>query len=243
MMCAAWLFADENIPESVCPAQAGGFAFELPEFHKVFANAGGLYLELETGAAPEYNSTGLIRIHKTGVDPLVGPTDSSAINDGPAAVGVAWREGDRWQSLAGLGQKQIDRTEFSTEQNKADHVRFKVRYAPGRSRIAAVVENYDLTPERVEVTAEVEGHPAEIKVQFPAMAFDGAAATQIVLKGANVSVRLNHSQEVFSVLSPSDTRLIRSGSWTSFRNGFLEMIEGIVSGDRVVYSLTPSARE
>jgi hypothetical protein len=243
MLCAAWLFADEDIPEGVCPAQAGGFAFELPEFHKVLANAGGLYVELDTAAAPEYNSTGLIRIHKTGVDPLVGPTDSSAINDGPAAVGIAWREGDRWQSLAGLGQKQIDRTEFSTEQGKADHVRFKVRYVLGRTKVSAVVENYDLTPERVEVTAEFEGDSTGIKVQFPAMAFDGAAATQIVSNGTNVSVRLNHSQEVFSVLSPADIRLTRSGSWTSFRNGFFEMIEGVASGNRVVYSLTPSARE
>ncbi|HUD83555.1 MAG TPA: hypothetical protein VMQ67_08630, partial [Candidatus Saccharimonadales bacterium] len=115
-----------------------------------------------------------------------------------------------------LGQKQIHRTEFSTGQNKADHVRFKVRYVLERTGISAVVENYDLTPERVEVTVEVEGHPAGIKVQFPvqfpALAFDGAAASQIELSGTNASVRLNHSQEVFSVLSPSDARLTRSDS-------------------------------
>ncbi len=141
MMCAAWLFADEDIPEGVCPAQAAsGFAFELSEFHKVFANASGLYMELDTGAAaPEYNSTGLIRIQKTGVDPLVGPTDSSAINDGPAAVGIAWREGDRWQSLAGLERKQIVRTEFSTGQNTADHVRsgHGLGYALDRAPVTA----------------------------------------------------------------------------------------------------------
>lgn len=116
-----------------------------------------------------------------------------------------------------------------------------------RTGISAVVENYDLTPERVEVTVEVEGHPAGIKVQFPvqfpALAFDGAAASQIELSGTNASVRLNHSQEVFSVLSPSDARLTRSDSWASFRNGFFEKIEGVVSGNRVVYSLTPSAGE
>ena len=56
-------------------------------------------------------------------------------------------------------------------------------------------------------------------------------------------MRLNHSQEVFSVVSPSDVKLTRSGSWISFRNGYLEIIEGVVSGNRVVYTLTPSARE
>jgi hypothetical protein len=243
MMCAAWLFADEDIPEGACPAQAGGFAFELPEFHKVFANAGGLYVELDTAAAPEYNSTGLIRIHKTGVDPLVGPTDGGAINDGAAAVGVAWREGDRWQSLAGLGQKQIERAEFSTGQNTADHVRFKIRYVLSHSAVASVTESYDLTPDRVQVTAEVEGDVPEVKVHFPVIAFDGAAASQIALIGTSASVRLNHSQEIFSVSSPSDVKLTRSGSWTSFRNGYFEMIEGITSGKRIVYTLTPSAND
>ncbi len=240
MMCAAWLFADEDISEGVCPAETGGFAFELPEFHKVFANAGGLYVELDTAAAPEYNSTGLIRVQKTGVDPLVGPTDSSAINDGPAAVGIAWREGDRWQSLAGLGGKQIERTEFSTEQNSAGHVRFQVRYLLGRPGISAVVERYDLTPEGVEVAAEVDGNADEVKVQFPALAFDGAAANHVTTDGATATVQLNHSQEVFSVLSPPRAKLSRSGAWTSFRNGYFETIETVVPGRRAVYSLTPS---
>jgi hypothetical protein len=38
-------------------------SFEIPEFHKVFANAGGLYVEVELNANPEYESTGLDRIH------------------------------------------------------------------------------------------------------------------------------------------------------------------------------------
>jgi hypothetical protein len=240
MLCAAWMFADETIPEGVCPAQTGGFALELPEFHKVIANAGGLYLELDTAATPEYNGTGLIRIQKTGVDPLVGPSDTSAINDGPAAVGIAWRDGDRWQSLAGLGQKQIARTKFFTGENTAGHVRFKVKYLLKSQAIDAVTESYDLTPERVQVTAEADGKIAELKVQFPAMAFDGSSAAQISLNGANAAVRLNHSQENYAVETPSGVTLTRSGSWTSFRNGYLEMIEGTVSGNRVVYSLTLS---
>jgi hypothetical protein len=242
MLCAAWLFADDDIPEGVCPAQVGGFAFELPEFHKVFANAGGLYVELETAAAPEYNSTGLIRVHKSDVDPLVGPTDSSAINDGPAAVSIAWSEGVRWQSLAAMGRKQIEQAEFSTEQNTVDHVRFKVRYVLNHQQVSAVTESYDLTPDHVQVTAQAEGDVTEVKAQFPAMAFDGASATQIDIVGATASVRLNHSQEVFSIESPLGATLSRSGSWTSFRNGFLEMIEGVVPGQRVVYTLTPSVR-
>jgi hypothetical protein len=44
-------------------------------------------------------------------------------------------------------------------------------------------------------------------------------------------------------LSPLGAKLSRSGAWASFRNGFFEMIEGVVSGNRVVYNMAPSARE
>lgn len=42
MLSTAWLFADDSIAEGACPAEVGGFAFYLSEFHKIFANAGGL---------------------------------------------------------------------------------------------------------------------------------------------------------------------------------------------------------
>jgi hypothetical protein len=243
MMCAAWLFEDEHIPEGVCPAQTGGFAFELPEFHKIIANAGGLYVELDTAAAPEYNSTGLIRVNKTDVNPLVGPTDGGAINEGPAAVGIAWPDGDHWQSLASLGRKQINRAEFSNGQNTADHVSFKVRYVLNHQAIPAVSESYDLTPDRVQVAVEAQGDVSRLLMQFPAITFDGGTTTQITISGSNATVRLSHSQQSFSVISPSSTALSTSGTMTSFRNGYFEIVEGRVSGNRVVYCLTPSTQE
>ncbi|HEX4120946.1 MAG TPA: hypothetical protein VH619_10045 [Verrucomicrobiae bacterium] len=242
MLCTAWLYADEAIPEGVCPAESGGFALELPDFHKVIANAGGLYVELDTSAAPEYNSTGLIRVHKTGVDPLVGPTDVSDRKDGSAAAGIAWREGDHWQSLAALTKKDIKRVEFSTEANKPGHVQFKVRYVLGSPHVSAVVENYDLTPERVEVAAEVQGETDQVRVRFPALAFDGANATRIEVKGAKASVQLNRSRENVSIVEPSEG-WVRTGTWTSFRNGFFEMIECDIPGKRVVYDLAPTSAE
>jgi hypothetical protein len=243
MLATAWQFADETIAEGVCPAEIGGFALELTDFHKIIANAGGLYLELDTTAAPEYNSTGLIRVHKTGVDPLVGPTDTSDSKDGSATVGIAWRDGERWQSLAGLTAKEIKKVEFSRGQNTPDRVQFKVRYILGGGIISAVTENYDLTAERVEVTAEVEGETAEVRARFPAFAFDGANATRVEVNGAKASVQLNRSREEFSIVEPAEAVLSRTGAWTTFRNGYFEMIEGTVPGKRVVYTLTPSGGE
>jgi len=239
MLSTAWLFAEESIPEGACPAESGGFALYLPEFHKVFANAGGMYLELDTTAAPEYNSTGLIRVHKTGVDPLIGPTDTSVKKDGQVAVGLAWRSGDRWQSLAQLTTNEIKNVEFSTkeEKNAPDHVRFQVRYILGRSEMQSISESYDLTPDRVEVTARIDGQSDELQVRYPAFAFDGASASRINVKDDSASVQFGKSEAVFTVEEPADCKLSRSGTWTSFRNGYFETIEGTVKGKMVKYSL------
>ncbi|MCC2686735.1 MAG: hypothetical protein K0R75_3634, partial [Paenibacillaceae bacterium] len=67
------LFADETIAEAPCPAEAGGYVLQTsPSFHKVFANAGGYSLEIDTQADLNYDATGLGRIHRSGVPTELG---------------------------------------------------------------------------------------------------------------------------------------------------------------------------
>lgn len=69
----ALLFADDTIEECACPAELGGYVFETPpHFHKVFANCGGYTVEIDTSADFHYDSTGLGRLHKTGVPVELG---------------------------------------------------------------------------------------------------------------------------------------------------------------------------
>jgi len=239
MLATAWLFANEQIPEGACPADVGGFVVHLPDFHKVIANAGGLYVEIDTAADPNYNSTGLLRIHKAGVDPLVGPSDGAAIRDEPLAVGIAWLEGGRWQPLAGLGRGQISDAAVVVHETSPQKVSFTVRYEINRPQVRAVVETYDLTPERVRVKVEVDGAADKLLVRFPALAFDGQRASQILVDGDTATVRLGASQQTFRVEMPEGVRLYRTGRWVRSRNGYLEPIEGEVTGKQVVYSLTP----
>ncbi len=239
MLATAWLFADDRIPEGVCPADVGGFVVHLPDFHKVIANAGGLYVEIDTAADPNYNSTGLLRVHKAGVEPLIGPSDGAAIRDEPLAVGIAWWEGDRWQPLAGLGQKQMNPATVTGCEATTQRVVFAVRYPVARPLVQAVTETYELTPERVRVTVEVEGKVDRLLVRFPAFAFDGQRTSQITVQGAVVHVKIDGGEQTFLVESPSGVSLSRTGRWVRCRNGFLEPIEGEVRGQRVVYTLTP----
>lgn len=241
MLATAWLFADEQIPEGTCPADVGGFVVHLPDFHKVIANASGLYVEIDTAADPNYNSTGLLRVHKAGVDPLVGPSDGAAIKDEPLAIGIAWQEGDRWQPLAGLGQGQIARVALTVHEQTPKRVAFTVRYEVNRPTARAVAETYELTPEQVRVTVEVDGAVDRVLVRFPALAFDGQRASQICVHGDAATVQLGDSQHIFRVDAPNGAILRRTGRWVRCRNGYLEPIEGEIVGKRVVYTLHLSA--
>ncbi len=242
MLATAWLMADDAIAEGTCPADAGGFAFALPEYHKVFANAGGLYLEIDTGAQPEYNSTGLIRVQKSAVETLIGPTDSAPIKNEPLAVGVAWPEGGGWKSLASCGRGEIKSAKFELREAKARSVKFSVRYEMVSGPVKAVVENYEVAPEQAAVRAEVEG-ATHLQIRFPAFVFDGQDTSGLVLEKNKAAISLHGSREIFSVESPVGHALRRSGDWISCRNGYLEAIEGEVAGPSVTYKLRPERME
>jgi hypothetical protein len=76
LLAIASLHVDDSVEERPCPAEVGGFAFALqPAFHKVFANAGGMYVEIDTRADPEFNPTGILRVHHPAVAPQVSVSD------------------------------------------------------------------------------------------------------------------------------------------------------------------------
>ena len=130
MLAQAWQFADDNIAEQPAPADVGGFAFELPKFHKVFANAGGTYIEYDTSGDQEYNPTGLLRIHLKVGNPQLGPSDGCAANysgeDHLFAVGPAWKVADgNWVKLAEQTGRQPT---IEILDSTIDQVRFKVTH-------------------------------------------------------------------------------------------------------------------
>ena len=68
----AYLVADDSIESIVAPADMGGFVAETGEdFHKVFMNAGGYFVEIDCNADTGYDACGLGRVHKKDCDPRV----------------------------------------------------------------------------------------------------------------------------------------------------------------------------
>ncbi len=64
----AYLFADDSIAPTTAPAAQGGYVARTgADFHKIFANSGGYFLEWDTNADFHYDANGLGRVHKAGV--------------------------------------------------------------------------------------------------------------------------------------------------------------------------------
>ena len=240
VLATASVFADDSIPEGPTFAESGGFVVTLATFHKVIANAHGLYVELDTNAEPFHDSTGLVRLHKAGIEPLVGSSGSCAIEIEPLAFGVAWWDGISWQPLAGVhGDEQLRQARVTVHEATPDKVRFDVRYEIGRPPVDALVESYDMNADRVEVSVDVAGTLERPQVRFPFVASDGRRQSTVTVNGARAVVELGNGSQTFEVLTPA-AMLRREARSLPGRNGLVDVLVAEVEGARVVYRLTPS---
>jgi hypothetical protein len=82
LLPASWLalayeFADDSITECAAPADVGGAAFAVDAvvaMRKVYAGALGTYVELQTGADPTFDASGLNRLHIDACDLTPAPS-------------------------------------------------------------------------------------------------------------------------------------------------------------------------
>jgi hypothetical protein len=148
MLCIAFERADDSIKERPAPCEVGGFIFDVREtFHKVFANAGGMYIEIDTAADPHYNATGLQRVQRRGV-PLSPLSDSTASHRafGPTTdkTMVAMSPGIEWKNLPPVAATPAS----SPSTRPADHWQsladFVQPVEPKPARGERVVESADL---------------------------------------------------------------------------------------------------
>ncbi|NET43253.1 hypothetical protein [Okeania sp. SIO2B3] len=263
----AWLFADDSVSEGAAPSDIGGFIAQIsPEFHKIFANAGGLYIEIDTKADKLYNSTGLIRIHKAGVDPLVGPSATSDvpgwknnIQNTALAIGISWPKGKSWESLAQFGgytfysilprswkpmmqfgRGQVKDMVVDVHEETTQHLNFTVHYHLSSTQVNQVIETYDVTPKQIRVVAKVDGKVDRVKVCFPILVFDGEKETNIDIEGATAKISLGDSQQIFRIESPDRVILNITKAQVYTRNGYLDIVEGQAEGKSIIYTLTPT---
>jgi hypothetical protein len=218
MLAIAYTRADEDIAEKISPSEAGGYVFDvMPTFHKISAAAGGYYVLIETASDPDYNATGLQRVHRAGV-PFPALTDTSAGERayGPKEAsklaispGICWQSPDgSWLSLADFSRGKHKRTVgavklqiASSTPEKAD---FSVIYelnepgAPARH----LTERYVIDARGVIQTSSVDT-PGECRVHFPTLISDGAVDTSVSIQEKRVSVQTRGSTTTIEALDAS----------------------------------------
>jgi rhamnogalacturonyl hydrolase YesR len=233
MLAQAYQVANDDIEEQPCPAEVGGFAFETPAFHKVYANAGGNYLQYDTSGDQNYNPTGILRIHLKDGHPQLGPSDGVAPKfsgqDVHLAVGPSWRVNGEWQTLA---ESQDALHKVLVLEETPERVRLRVFYD-------GVAQSITIDSSGVMVEDKIYKDGVEaLRVDYPMLVFDGREETSITMNENSVRMGLAGKSVTFSLFLPEDVTLQRSGRQLNHPNGKVEAVFAETPRRRLVYRIT-----
>lgn len=199
----AYLFSDDSIPESLCPAELGGYVFKTsPRFHKVFANSNHHGIEIDYKADTKYDSTGIGRYHKMGIPSelaLSTPfTDHPAFElaarvlKGRLSICAGWECGNgNIQYLSELSDNLNCNFQFLRQ--NGEEVVFRMEYT-GSSIIGCegVSETYTLNKEGVAILAELTSPVVDkIYYQLPLLATNGMNRTAMSTTCKGISINMD----------------------------------------------------
>jgi hypothetical protein len=122
LLPASWLalayeYADEAVPECAAPADVGGVSFAVAQntMRKVYASVGGTYVEIMTGADPQFDASGFNRFHLSAcalvgaaqqqpcsLPSLLGPSQAPGLSGNAAAAAAASAAGAGVSSSTGI---------------------------------------------------------------------------------------------------------------------------------------------
>jgi hypothetical protein len=208
----------EGVAELPAPADTGGYVLEIPKLHKIFANAGGAYVELDTEGDTHketdgslkyhvYDATGLTRVHFAGHSPQIGTSDSVLADpryviprpsDRPTpistGIGVSWQDADGvWRHQGELTPKQIQNVSVFIGETTAQKVQFTVRYEGSfGGSVGAIEDRFVLTPNDILLTTALPGYNGPMRRVIPLLADDGRTKSKIdVIAGKHIQVSQN----------------------------------------------------
>ncbi len=244
LMAVAYVYSDESIPERPAPADTGGFVLPMvADFHKIFANTRGNYVEYETAANLHYNPTGLLRVHLRGSNPQLGPSDGvvhefdvrtkADLGGENLAVGPSWRDASgSWHRLADYAPTNAPTVEVLREGR--DEVSFRVTYAGDFDGVKRLREIVTVTPAGVKVRDELTG-PEHFRICYPMLVFDGLEETRVKVAGGEALLSLRDGSVRFAVAQPDGAVLQRSSKRLDFRSGQAELLYSDIPGSSATY--------
>ncbi|HEV2292862.1 MAG TPA: glycoside hydrolase family 88 protein [Tepidisphaeraceae bacterium] len=235
MLAIAHDYAEQtnDVAEQLTPAEVGGFGFHIgPPFNKVFANSGGMYIELDVAADPAHNATGLLRVHQKNFNPQLGPSEGlistqAEIYPGvprtTGAIGGAWQDvNGNWKRLAEHPGREISSASMINVQAAPQRVSFSVIYQGYFSGPRLVAEHYVVTPEQVEQTIEPPGYDGPVRITFPLLEDPGDGhKTTIITRDKTATVSLDEQTQTFT--APGASSVTVADARYPFRNGWARL--------------------
>jgi hypothetical protein len=208
----------------------------------VFANAGGTFLEIDTGADLHYNPTGLLRVHHRSVPPETlsdGVTTAAEYRlptrpSRSMALGPEWRDrSGAWHALADHGRDDLEPVECLAVSAAASRVEFRLTYR-GRLRggASSIVERVTITPQRIDIEHHVGGEVEAVRQCWPMLATDGATRSAIAVKGRTAEVARGGGRITFEALT-AGAAVTRLGVSEPCRNGFMDACVAQVGGKMI----------
>jgi hypothetical protein len=249
LMAVAYLYSDNSVQEKPCPADIGGFALPIVEdYHKVFANVGGTYVEYETWGDLHYNPTGLIRCHVKGSNPQIGPSDGVVhqfdkktkedLGGENMCVGPAWQDGEgNWHRLADYDTQTPP--EVKVLEESPERVKFSLVYSGDFDGVSSITETFTIDREGVDVEDSIAGDGVkQMRIYYPMLVFDGTEEAKVRMDGNRVDLSLWDGSIAFTLLEPQNTKLQRTGKQLDYRNGMIEGAYADIAGTTARYRIS-----
>ncbi|MBR6373232.1 MAG: hypothetical protein IKS20_08625 [Victivallales bacterium] len=227
----AALYADDSIEEAPAVSELGGFAFGLRyNFHKLFLNANGNYLEYDLKPNPEHDACGLGRILMKdlpwGLLPVLPFAQKKSYcvasglpeNLSPASIAPEWD--DEAGNVCRLAEAQCDACDF---RQLGDGV-WELKYQLGKTEVIYVA---DLTKSgRIALEVSVSGNAFNPRMVVPVLHFDGEHTPETTLRGNGFSCTMDGRKlELFSDGAPAvinGTAVNRTGLYDLVNIPFLD---------------------
>ncbi len=212
---AAQLICDESIAEMPVDRTVPYTAKTSDEFHKIFLNAGGYFLEFETNANMHYDASGLGRIHKEGAPSCVcmsAPcTSSPSYTIGvDGAVNLSLAPGhfsDGRYIFATSPSSKYELSELS-ENKESAWAKFKIMLESGD----IIDSSYSVSVDGVKIDLSGVGEIAHL---LPAFAFDGEENTEILADKNCLEI----TYEGWSCRYTTDGEIVDAGQIACSRHG------------------------
>jgi hypothetical protein len=214
----------DSIKELATPADIGGYMLQI-DLHKIVANVQGMYIEIDTNGDHHYDATGLVRVHKQGHNPQLGPSESlteHAVYTVPdksprttTGIGVSYQDRDMtWHSLGEFTNTTVS---VNVDSETSELVSFKVSYVGDHT--PTIIEQYRITSNRVELTSQVVGVTGALRYTWPVLESNGKDITNITVKDGVITVSLDGDSQTFTPvgaasISLGDTKYPNRNGWS-----------------------------